>query len=467
MGFRDELLAQLPALVFGTLAGKLGGPQAVGAFQRGQFQRGQYEDAQARQAMLDAERQQQYEDQQARQDEADSRADAAATRAEEDQKRQRLTAALAAFDRYTAGVGDTAGDPVAAENDILKRASLLEPVFGLPQGQLSGFVPNMAPIVTRGVRADARQLLADAETKAAKLPGATVDESVSFTWGTASPRLQGFLKQAGHAEGQPFKPAQIREIAGSPTITAPTELPPLNTIEGQQISDAFAAAEEAKGAPLTRAERKQIRLAVIGEISAARRDDSVGGNTGRPYFIPVQTGQGVQSFDTRTGNVVGRVGDLKPGETAQREIANAQTIATVLDQVMMTVPDTVIGPLTGRYKTVEAALAGNDPTFSTFAAAVATLQNTVINLRTGAQMSEPEARRILGEVPNVNLPPGTFVARAKQAQRYFKEWLKNRASVAYGRTTTGDVDRMIDDRGADRSDWVEVEPGVRVPPRGP
>lgn len=457
MGFRDELLAQLPALVFGTLAGKLGGPQAVGAFQRGQFQRGQYEDAQARQAMLDAERQQQYEDQQARQDEADSRADAAATRAEEDQKRQRLTAALAAFDRYTAGVGDTAGDPVAAENDILKRASLLEPVFGLPQGQLSGFVPNMAPIVTRGVRADARQLLADAETKAAKLPGATVDESVSFTWGTASPRLQGFLKQAGHAEGQPFKPAQIREIAGSPTITAPTELPPLNTIEGQQISDAFAAAEEAKGAPLTRAERKQIRLAVIGEISAARRDDS----TGRPYFIPVQTGQGIQSFNTRTGGVVGRVGDLKPGETAQREIANAQTIATVLDHVLTTVPDTVIGPLAGRYKTVEAALAGNDPTFATFAAAVATLQNTVINLRTGAQMSEPEARRILGEVPNVNLPLGTFVARAKQSQRYFKEWLKNRASVAYGRTTTGDVDRMI----TPPQDWVEVEPDVEVRPR--
>ena len=183
------------------------------------------------------------------------------------------------------------------------------------------------------------------------------------------------------------------------------------------------------------------------QIETARRayqqaDDRAGG--GAPYYMPVQTAHGVVPFDARTGQFKDADRrDLKPGETAQREIANAQTTATLLRQVLTSVNDAALGPIAGRYKTVEAALVGNDPTFAAFAAAVSTLQNTVINLRTGAQMSEPEAQRILGELPTVKLPPATFIARAKQSQKYFEEWRKNRATVAYGRTTTGDVDRMV------------------------
>lgn len=169
--------------------------------------------------------------------------------------------------------------------------------------------------------------------------------------------------------------------------------------------------------------------------------------TGNQYFVPVQTGQGLFGFDTRTNTLGPRLADLKPGETAQREIANARTTATVLKQVIGTIDEKTLGPVIGRYKSVEAALVGNDPTFATFSAAVSTLQNTVINLRTGAQMSEPEARRILNEIPDVKLPPATFIAKAKQSQKYFEEWLKNRASVAYGRTTTSDVDTMVTPQG--------------------
>ena len=162
-----------------------------------------------------------------------------------------------------------------------------------------------------------------------------------------------------------------------------------------------------------------------------------------PYFVPVQTGGGIVNFNTRTGKVEGRVGDLKPGETAQREIANARTTSTMIGQVLNSLDPAKVGPAMGRYKTAEAMLTGGDPEFAAFAAAVSTLQNTVINLRTGAQMSEPEAQRILREVSDVNLPPPTFIARAKQGQAYFAEWLKNRAAGAYGRTTTGDVDAMV------------------------
>ena len=101
----------------------------------------------------------------------------------------------------------------------------------------------------------------------------------------------------------------------------------------------------------------------------------------------------------------------------------------------------------GRYKTAQAMLTGGDPEFAAFTAAVSTLQNTVINLRTGAQMSEPEAARILNEISNVNLPPETFIAKAKQSQIYFNEWLRNRASGAYGRTTIADVDQMVGGNG--------------------
>ncbi len=208
------------------------------------------------------------------------------------------------------------------------------------------------------------------------------------------------------------------------------------------------------------------------QVMAARKaweqaNDTVRDGNGAPgYYSPVTTGQGIFSFDHRTGKFSDTERrDLKPGETAQKELANGQTIMWMMDQMTANMTPEKIGPVLGRFKTVEQAITGGDPAFAALSSQTAQLQNVVINLRTGAAMSEPEAARILAELPGVNLPPATFLARLQNAQSYYKEWQQNRAKGAYGRTTTGDVDRMVS--GGGEAAPAQPAPGVVAPAAGP
>jgi len=158
--------------------------------------------------------------------------------------------------------------------------------------------------------------------------------------------------------------------------------------------------------------------------------DSNGGN---PYFTPVQTADGIQVFNSRTGRFEGRLGDSKPGDTAGRVLADARTTLNLIKTIESKLTPEKIGPITGRYKTLEEGILGKDPDFTELASQISTLQNTVINLRTGAQMSNYEAERILKEIAGVNLPFATAVARLKTSRVYFEEFLKNREDAAYGR----------------------------------
>ena len=103
------------------------------------------------------------------------------------------------------------------------------------------------------------------------------------------------------------------------------------------------------------------------DIEAARKaynqadDRALASGGGSQYFTPIQTAQGVFAFDNRTGRVVGRVADLKPGETAQREIANAQTVLTMMQAITAGLTPEKIGPIAGRFNTVEAAVTGDCP----------------------------------------------------------------------------------------------------------
>lgn len=158
--------------------------------------------------------------------------------------------------------------------------------------------------------------------------------------------------------------------------------------------------------------------------------DSSGSN---PYFTPVQTADGIQVFNSRTGKFEGRLGDSKPGDTAGRVMADARTTLNLIKTIESKFTPEKIGPITGRYKTLEEGTLGRDPDFTELSSQISTLQNTVINLRTGAQMSNYEAERILKEVSNVNLPFATALARLKTSRAYFEEFLKNREDAAYGR----------------------------------
>jgi hypothetical protein len=265
-------------MALSILAG-LQGPQALTGFNAGRLQRQYYEDERtqraqvlARQQQLDEERRQQQAAQDARAQAAEARAEAAARRAEEHQRLQTLQTGVANLTNFGTQVAESAGDPIAAENTMLGRAAALEGALNIPQGQLSPFIPNMTPVVTRGVRADARALMNDADAKIAKIPGASVDDGVSFPWGAASPRLQGYLRTAGYAEGEPFKPSQIREIAGAPIVQAPPKPRILPDVPlDRQLAAAIASGDTVLASQIEEAMRRQGATRDTGPSPSERR----------------------------------------------------------------------------------------------------------------------------------------------------------------------------------------------------
>lgn len=156
---------------------------------------------------------------------------------------------------------------------------------------------------------------------------------------------------------------------------------------------------------------------------------------GTPYFTPLQTDEGYRAFDNRSGKVGDVVAGFRPGEAAQKAITDAQSILYTIGEIEQEFKPERVGPLKGRYNTMQLALVGElgDEGLANLQSDVARLKNTVINLRTGAQMSEPEAQRILKEVPDFNLPPDVFMSRLSNAKNYFKNWMRDRVKNATGR----------------------------------
>ncbi len=73
-----------------------------------------------------------------------------------------------------------------------------------------------------------------------------------------------------------------------------------------------------------------------------------------------------------------------------------------------------IGPVAGRVQKARQTLPFIDPTsedFAEFSAEISTLKNSVIKAVTGAQMSEPEAKRIMNQVPDITNKSVDFEAR--------------------------------------------------------
>lgn len=170
------------------------------------------------------------------------------------------------------------------------------------------------------------------------------------------------------------------------------------------------------------------------------------GGGGAPYFTPVQTGNGIVPFDNRAGQFLwDRRVPLKPGASAEEALTSAEMVLSDLSNVTQLYDPQWVGPLAGRYNTMRAALVanGDDAPMIDMMTSVARIGNTVINLRTGKQMNENEAKRIIAEIPGMNEPPVQFVTKLQNVYRYFREWYARRARGAYGMTTPDDVTKML------------------------
>jgi len=211
-------MAAKMALAF--LAAKQAGPQAAAAFLQGIQHQQTALDAQAKQ-----DTQQQFlndrllrQDTQAAENQRLTQADRVADnqrQADEFRVRQ-MSAASGALDSYGQTFSDPAStaDPVQAENAMMSRGTALSSAFGLAPDALSGFVPNMTPIVTARQKKQAKDLYDRAE-KRYNAKGENPDWETSITlqtgeqFGDVTPaKLRAlFEAPAVDASGAPAKPS--------------------------------------------------------------------------------------------------------------------------------------------------------------------------------------------------------------------------------------------------------------------
>lgn len=203
--FLSQLGRQAPHIALAFLAARKGGPMALAALEGGMAEAQQRQEAMSRQAQLDEERRNAQAAQEARAQSAETRASDAAARAEEAARINRVQSSLQYLDQYAQQQAETAPDAAAAENALLGRASSLESMFNVPQGQLSGAIPNMAPAISRRQK----KLAEDVYARAEKTYGAEAVANDGITL-TVEPFGQ-------------VKPSQLRAMFSAPATTATGE----------------------------------------------------------------------------------------------------------------------------------------------------------------------------------------------------------------------------------------------------
>jgi hypothetical protein len=167
-------------------------------------------------------------------------------------------------------------------------------------------------------------------------------------------------------------------------------------------------------------------------------------DSARPYYITVPSADGPKTFNTRTGKFEEpnmRV-DNKPSVSAESFLTTATVLLKDFDTVAKNFDPSRVGPVIGRFNTIEQALVGNDPTTTAMYTAGQRIANQLLQVRSGAQVTDQEFQRIARELMNPNQPPGTYLVRLQSARDAVKTAYETRAKFAFGRTTTGDVNQI-------------------------
>jgi len=173
----------------------------------------------------------------------------------------------------------------------------------------------------------------------------------------------------------------------------------------------------------------------------------VAGNNIRPEDLqtPEERAAAEQAKEDATVRMAGRVADAqaaarekyedKPvpdsnkaptiGVAAADKVAAATTSLDVLDRLQSLYSDDKVGPIAGRYNTMErgapsvlgAVMPDAPEGFEEFAAESATLKNQIIQAVTGAAVSAQEQTRILQQIPQVQDTPANWKAKAAATRR--------------------------------------------------
>ncbi len=279
---------------------------------------------------------------------------------------------------------------------------------------------------------------------------------------------------------QPFAPMKIRGYAGSPDVTRTPE-------SGQVLAERArgAALQSSFDKPYTNAPGSVTTIPSVGVIATGGEKEhklkpefvNISGNE-RRVLTDEDTGQ---SFDPDTkepipaSTIKHLIPDRQPvpivvmgpdgpvivdrktatstpvtshatgqpiGKAASpaiaQSVAGAEQGISIIDDLMSIPHDDWVGPVEGLLTVAKQHIPGVTvpDDMARFIAQSATLKNSVIKAITGAQMSEPEAKRIMQQVPTLDDKPSVWKQKAIATRENMK-FLHDRMLQATGTTTLG------------------------------
>lgn len=154
------------------------------------------------------------------------------------------------------------------------------------------------------------------------------------------------------------------------------------------------------------------------DLSAAtqRRGQDLSAATAAEGQAITKRGQDLTDARERAG---AGAGGAKLSAAAVEKVAGAETAlgsAATIEKMLPSFEGS-LGPVYGRIQQTKQLTGMADQGYAEFAAEIATLKNAVVKATTGAAMSEPEAKRILQQVPDLTDQPAVFKARLAATKR--------------------------------------------------
>jgi hypothetical protein len=176
------------------------------------------------------------------------------------------------------------------------------------------------------------------------------------------------------------------------------------------------------------------------EATAAAAPGRAGYFTMTPVYDQQGRPVGAMKLNARTGQTefvqpadLGGVTARPPGNLGQRTVDNEAALDALdrLKRQFDTGAKTDIGPAEGRARRTAQAVPGgvtimewlgqDTKRFADFDAGTRAFQNAMIKAITGAQMSEPEAKRIMGQIPAITDHPTVWDAKYAQSVENLKD----------------------------------------------
>jgi hypothetical protein len=130
------------------------------------------------------------------------------------------------------------------------------------------------------------------------------------------------------------------------------------------------------------------------------------------------------------GQPLVQIGLGKPASAAERtSIAEARASMDALDNIKNLYDESYVGPIKGRVAPGKGLFGFTEEKQEEFMAATSAFKNSIIKQITGAQMSEPEAKRIMKQIPDITDPPARWKAKHKQSLKNIKMMEKRKLQI--------------------------------------